>query len=106
MQQYNYDKTYPCGIIMIAMNTKNWNRNVEIFILIIHPRKPKQKEEKKFKYICKFVYDSQYSLQIDFITNRCGKTQKEVIMNKPKLKLKHKKILTHGLEWHFLWGIG
>lgn len=49
MQQYNYEKNYPCGIIMIAMNTKNWNRNVEIFILVIHPRKPEQKEEKKLK---------------------------------------------------------
>lgn len=70
MQQYNYDNNYPCGIIMIAMNTKNWNRNVEIFILIIHPRKPAQKEEKKLNYICKFVCDCQYSPQTDFITKR------------------------------------
>lgn len=104
MQQY--DNNYPCGIIMIAMNTKNWDRNVEIFILIIHPRKPEQKEKKRLNYICKFVYDSQYSLQINFITNRCGTNQNEVIMNKPELKLKHKKILTHGLEWHFPQEIG
>lgn len=87
---------------MIAMNTKNWNRNIEIFILIIHPRKPEQKGEKKLNVTCKFVYNSQYSLQINLITNKCGKTQKEVIMN--KLKLKHKKILTHGLELHSLNG--
>lgn len=34
---------------MIAMNTKNWNRNVEIVILIIHPWKPEQEEEKEVK---------------------------------------------------------
>lgn len=100
MQQYNYDNNYPCGIIMIAMNTKNWNRNVEIFILIIHPWKPVQKEEKKLNYICKFVCDCQYSPQTNFITkdHGCRTNENEVITNKPKLNLKHKKILTHRLE--------
>lgn len=32
---------------MIAMNTKNWHRNVEVFILIVHPWKPVQIEENK-----------------------------------------------------------
>lgn len=55
---------------MIAMNTKNWNRNVEISILIIHPWKPEQEEgKKKLNYTCKFVDNSQYSLQTKIITN-------------------------------------
>lgn len=40
---------------MIAMNTKNWHRNVEVFILVVHPWKPEQIEENKLYYNDKFV---------------------------------------------------
>lgn len=41
---------------MIAMNAKNWHRNVEVFILIVHPWKPVQIEENKLYYNYRFLY--------------------------------------------------